>query len=68
MEGMADHPPLVPELRDRLDGRAIHIEHPNAIGHLLNSRSRLGHQPAFSAPERASATVCGESATCCPTR
>ena len=36
MEGMADQPTLVPKLRDRLDGLAIHIEHPDAIGHLLN--------------------------------
>jgi hypothetical protein len=36
MEGMADQPALVPKLRDRLDGLAIRIEHPDAIGHLLN--------------------------------
>jgi hypothetical protein len=36
MKGMTDQPTLVPKLRDRLDGRAIHIEDPDAIGHLLN--------------------------------
>lgn len=36
MQGMADQPTLVPKLRDRLDGLTIHIEHPDAIGHLLN--------------------------------
>ena len=35
MEGMAVQPTLVPKPRDRLDGLAIHIEHPDAIGHLL---------------------------------
>jgi hypothetical protein len=33
---MAHQSTLVPKLRDRLDGLAIDVKHPDAIGHLLD--------------------------------
>jgi hypothetical protein len=36
VERMAHQSTLVPKLCDRLDGLAIDVEHPDAIGHLLN--------------------------------